>query len=112
MKNSILATGTETKAVQLKGDIYRLYGYKWFSSATDSDISFTLARITDDQGNVISGTKGLSLFFLKTRERDQLNNMQMIRLKDKLGTRQLPTGMLFPFHFMQYIIKIIVALNY
>ena len=32
---------------------YKLYGYKWFSSATDSDMTFTLARIVDDNGQVI-----------------------------------------------------------
>jgi alkylation response protein AidB-like acyl-CoA dehydrogenase len=40
-------------AVQKSGDIFRLYGYKWFSSATDADIALTLARIADDEGNVL-----------------------------------------------------------
>ncbi len=31
---------------------YKLYGYKWFSSATDSDMSITLARIIDQHGQV------------------------------------------------------------
>ena len=39
------------------------------------------------------GTKGLSMFYLETRdESGKLNNMQIVRLKDKLGTRQLPTA--------------------
>lgn len=29
---------------------YKLYGYKWFSSATDADMSLTLARIADSEG--------------------------------------------------------------
>ena len=63
----------------------RLYGYKWFSSATDSDISFTLART--------SNTSKLSMFYLKTRtEAGELNNIQVFKLKNKLGTRQLPTA--------------------
>jgi len=33
------------------------------------------------------------MFFVKTRRDDgSLNNIQVIRLKNKLGTRQLPTG--------------------
>ena len=41
----------------------------------------------------LQGTKGLSMFYLETRdESGKLNNMQIIRLKDKLGTRQLPTA--------------------
>ncbi len=40
-------------AVPRGGDIFRLYGYKWFSSATDADIALTLARIADDEGNVL-----------------------------------------------------------
>ena len=30
------ANGTETYAIHQKEDFYKLYGYKWFSSATDS----------------------------------------------------------------------------
>ncbi len=33
------------------------------------------------------------MFYLETRDkRGRLNNMQIVRLKDKLGTRQLPTA--------------------
>lgn len=33
------------------------------------------------------------MFYLETRDEDgRLNNMQIIKLKDKLGTRQLPTA--------------------
>jgi hypothetical protein len=32
--------------------MYKLYGYKWFSSATDSDMTITLARILDENNNV------------------------------------------------------------
>ena len=35
----------------------------------------------------------VSLFFVKMRDSDgNMNNMEIIRLKDKLGTRQLPTA--------------------
>jgi len=40
-------------AVPKGQDMFKLYGYKWFSSATDADIALTLARIADDEGNVL-----------------------------------------------------------
>lgn len=90
---SDVAGGTETVAIHQGGEEYKLYGYKWFSSATDSNIALTLARIADQDGNVVSGTKGLTLFYLKVKDdQGKLNNINMVRLKDKLGTRQLPTA--------------------
>jgi len=49
----VVANGTETLAVEQNDGSYRLYGYKWFSSATDSDIAFTLARVVDRHNNFI-----------------------------------------------------------
>lgn len=34
-----------------EGD-YRLHGYKWFSSATDANMAFALARVQDEEGRV------------------------------------------------------------
>ncbi|CAG2115280.1 unnamed protein product, partial [Medioppia subpectinata] len=91
---SDVAGGTETVAVSIGRDMFKLYGYKWFSSATDADIALTLGRIADEEGNVLQGTRGLTLFFLKIRDdaTKRLNEIDMIRLKDKLGTRQVPTA--------------------
>ena len=36
---SDVSGATMTLAVPIENNKYRLYGYKWFSSATDSDIS-------------------------------------------------------------------------
>lgn len=41
----ILASGTETVAVPQSDGSYRLHGYKWFSSATDANMTLTLARV-------------------------------------------------------------------
>ncbi|KAK5986218.1 hypothetical protein GCK32_004917 [Trichostrongylus colubriformis] len=85
--------GCDTYAEHVDGDKYRLYGYKWFSSAIDADIALTLARIVDKNGNAQKGSRGLSLFLLKIRNNDgQLNGIQMMRLKNKFGTKQLPTA--------------------
>ena len=47
---SDVGRGTETLAVPQPDGSYRLYGYKWFSSATDSDMTLTLARVVDQEG--------------------------------------------------------------
>lgn len=89
---SDVAASTETIAIPDPNskDIYHLYGYKFFSSATDADIALALARTVDPStGKTTPGTKGLSLFLLKV---DQPNHLQVMRLKQKLGTKQLPTG--------------------
>ncbi|KAM5193986.1 acyl-CoA dehydrogenase family member 11-like [Mantella aurantiaca] len=90
---SDVAHGTETLAYSQPDGSYKLHGYKWFTSATDSDMTLTLGRVVDEQGHVIQGTKGLSLFYLEVRDaKGQLNGIEVQRLKDKLGTRQVPTA--------------------
>ena len=79
---------SETIAKQ-DGDIFRLYGRKWFTSAINSQMALTLAR---PEGNPPGG-RGLALFYLETRdERGRPRNIQINRLKDKLGTRKVPTA--------------------
>lgn len=81
-----------TYAINVDGH-YFLYGTKWFTSAITSQMAFTLARIRDHEGKVVSGSKGLSLFYLETHNEDgTYNNIFVNRLKDKLGTRALPTA--------------------
>lgn len=81
-------SGTETIA-RRDGPRYRLHGVKWFTSATTSQIALTLARI-EEHGNP---SPHLSLFQLELRDADgRLNNIRVHRLKDKLGTRALPTA--------------------
>jgi alkylation response protein AidB-like acyl-CoA dehydrogenase len=68
---------------------YRLYGLKWFTSATTSQVAMTLARIE----GAPAGGWGLSVFLVTLRDRDgSLRNIRVERLKDKLGTRALPTA--------------------
>lgn len=47
------ANGTETVAHPLPDGTFELYGYKWFSSATDSDMSLALARIVNEDGSCV-----------------------------------------------------------
>ncbi|XP_075575117.1 acyl-CoA dehydrogenase family member 11 [Pelecanus crispus] len=93
---SDVANGTKTVARKQPDGTYRLYGFKWFTSAADSDVTLTLARVVDAEGQVKEGSSGLSLFFLKVRDEDgKLNSIQVQRLKDKLGTRQMATAELW-----------------
>ncbi|HEX6748211.1 MAG TPA: acyl-CoA dehydrogenase family protein [Longimicrobium sp.] len=80
-----------TETVARRGDDggWRLYGRKWFTSAATSQMALTLAR---PEGNPPGG-RGLALFYLETRGEDgRLNGIRIDRLKDKLGTRKLPTA--------------------
>ena len=46
---------------------YRVNGFKWFSSATDSNMTLLLARERDERGEVVEGSRGLSLFYAPVR---------------------------------------------
>lgn len=79
---------TQTAARQ-SPEGWRLYGTKWFTSATTAQMALTLAR---PEGNGPGG-KGLAIFYVETRDTaGKLNGVQINRLKDKLGTRKVPTA--------------------
>ena len=80
---------SETIARQDDRGAWRLYGRKWFTSAATSKMALTLAR---PEGNPPGG-KGLALFYLETRDaQGHLDSILVHRLKDKLGTRKVPTA--------------------
>ena len=90
MGGSDVSETTQTIAIQQNNGYFKLYGQKWFTSAIDSEMAFTLARIQHNDG---SKDSHLSLFYLETRCNDgTYNQIQIDRLKCKLGTRQLPTA--------------------
>lgn len=79
---------TSTRAVA-DGDAWRLYGTKFFTSATTANCTLALAR----PEGAPEGSKGLSLFYLEPwREDGTANDMRVRRLKEKLGTRAMPTA--------------------
>lgn len=81
---------TSTIARPADGESHRLFGSKWFTSATTAQTALTLARV---EGEESSGSAGLSLFFVELRdEAGELRGIRVQRLKDKLGTRALPTA--------------------
>jgi alkylation response protein AidB-like acyl-CoA dehydrogenase len=78
-----------TTARQDEHGTWRLFGKKWFTSAVTSQMALTLAR---PAGNGPGGS-GLAMFYVETRDRDgHLHNIRVERLKDKLGTRKVPTA--------------------
>jgi alkylation response protein AidB-like acyl-CoA dehydrogenase len=80
---------SETVATQDADGTWRLSGRKWFTSATTSPMAVTLAR---PEGNGPGG-RGLALFYVETRDAEgRLANIEINRLKDKLGTRKVPTA--------------------
>jgi len=79
---------SQTRAVHEDGE-WRLYGRKWFTSAVSAQMALTLAR---PEGNPPGG-KGLAMFYLELRDAaGRLNGLRVDRLKDKLGTRKVPTA--------------------
>jgi acyl-CoA dehydrogenase len=72
---------------------WRLHGVKWFASATTADCALALAR----PEGAPRGSRGLGLFLVERVDprsgRPQLGSTILVnRLKDKLGTRALPTA--------------------
>lgn len=106
-------TNTETKAAKAAShgpsadsfgaEEWELDGFKWFSSATDGDLSLALART----GPESAGARALSLFLVPFKlpllsppaqhtsteaKRNNNNNILVHRLKNKIGTHDLPTA--------------------
>jgi alkylation response protein AidB-like acyl-CoA dehydrogenase len=83
---------TETRAVRQSGELghhWLLYGDKWFCSNADADLALVLAR----PDGAPTGTAGLGLFLMpRTLPSGEPNRYRIVRLKDKLGTRAMPSG--------------------
>lgn len=80
---------TGTVARRDSAGAWRLQGTKWFTSATTSEVALTLAR----PEGAAEGSRGLALFRIHRHLEDgSPNDIRVRRLKDKLGTRALPTA--------------------
>ncbi len=81
--------GRTATVARLEDGVWKLYGTKWFTSATTSEMALTLAR----PEGAPEGSKGLALFRIhRTLEDGSPNAIQVRRLKEKLGTRPVPTA--------------------
>ncbi|MGA9421957.1 MAG: acyl-CoA dehydrogenase family protein [Rhodanobacteraceae bacterium] len=80
---------TATIARRDEAGRWRLTGRKWFTSAVIGEMALTLARPEGAGG----GADALALFHVETHDADgNWNGVRVERLKDKLGTRELPTA--------------------
>ncbi len=81
---------TATRAEPTADGRWRLHGRKWFTSAVIGEMALALARPVGVDG---SSSDTLGLFLVETRDDDgHWNGIRIDRLKDKLGTRELPTA--------------------
>ena len=85
--------GSDAGAAELTavrdGENWRLYGEKWFCSNADGDIAVLLARPEGAR----SGSRGLGLFLMpRTLPDGARNAYRIVRLKDKLGSKSMPSG--------------------
>lgn len=90
--NSVVA---EPDGTAMGTSRWRLTGEKWFCSNADADLILMTARVTDtDTGaEPKGGTPGLGLFLVPRRLDDgSPNHYALRRLKDKLGTRSMPSA--------------------
>jgi alkylation response protein AidB-like acyl-CoA dehydrogenase len=79
---------TTTTAVR-KGDGFALHGLKWFTSNANSGLAVATAR----PEGAADGSAGLGLYLVPSHlDNGQPNHYRIRRLKDKLGTKGLPTG--------------------
>ncbi|PWH18834.1 MAG: acyl-CoA dehydrogenase [Anaerolineae bacterium] len=67
---------------------WRLNGEKYFASNAGAELAVVAARRSDAPQSV----RGLSLFLLPRYRDDGSLNYKIRRLKDKIGTRSVPTG--------------------
>ncbi|MCL5044850.1 MAG: acyl-CoA dehydrogenase family protein [Deltaproteobacteria bacterium] len=81
--------GTLATTARAAGDHWLLNGSKWFCSNVDAAAIVTLAR----PEGAAQGIKGVAPFLVLARRRDgRRNGISIRRLKDKLGTRSVPTA--------------------
>ena len=84
---------TATVARQGDDGAWTLSGIKWFTSATTADCALALAR-PEGAG---AGSRGLALFLVeridpRTGQSQVGDTIRINRLKDKLGTKSMPTA--------------------
>ncbi|MGQ0538008.1 MAG: acyl-CoA dehydrogenase family protein [Gemmatimonadaceae bacterium] len=89
-------SGTATVARCVDGE-WRLHGDKWFTSAINAPMTLALARADGAAGAAetagAAAPRELTLFALQTRDSSGAwQHIRVNRLKDKLGTRALPTA--------------------
>jgi acyl-CoA dehydrogenase len=81
--------GATTTVAVAAGDHFALHGLKWFASNANSGLAVATAR----PEGAPPGSAGLGLYLVPSHLEDgRPNHCRIRKLKDKLGTKGLPTG--------------------
>jgi acyl-CoA dehydrogenase len=81
--------GASTTKAVAAGDHFALHGLKWFASNANSGLAVATAR----PEGAPPGSAGLGLYLVPSHLEDgRPNHCRIRKLKDKLGTKGLPTG--------------------
>jgi alkylation response protein AidB-like acyl-CoA dehydrogenase len=81
--------GATTTVAVRNGDRFALHGLKWFTSNANSGLAVATARPEGAE----PGSAGLGLYLVPSHLEDgRPNHLRIRKLKDKLGTKGLPTG--------------------
>ncbi len=81
--------GASECVARLEDGAWRIWGEKWFCSNAGADVHLALAR----PEGAPPGTKGLGMFLVpKVLPGGERNRYTIRRLKEKLGSRSMPTG--------------------
>lgn len=85
--------GTKTRAIAQDDGTWRLHGDNWFTSAIGFRRFLTIKTARPD--GAPAGSKGLGLYLVASHIDEDWtvpNAYEVVHLKEKLGTRALPTG--------------------
>ncbi len=81
--------GASTTVAMATGHCFALHGLKWFASNANSGLAVATAR----PEGAAPGSAGLGLYLVPSHLEDgRPNHFRIRKLKDKLGTKGLPTG--------------------
>jgi acyl-CoA dehydrogenase len=81
--------GATTTVAIANGDRFALHGLKWFTSNANSGLAVATAR----PEGAAPGSAGLGLYLVPSHlDNGRPNHYRIRKLKDKLGTKGLPTG--------------------
>lgn len=88
---SPIPDGSKTSNVLGEGD-YLISGFKFFSSATDADVSLLLAKTPSGKLSTFLAPLRRTIIGDDGTPKEVSNGVRIHRLKNKLGTKELPTA--------------------
>ncbi|KAF8329507.1 uncharacterized protein EI90DRAFT_2924032 [Cantharellus anzutake] len=118
--SQIESTASRTQEHGFGSELWRINGFKWFSSATDGDISLALARTGESLslflvpvrvplipgppvGSIALGINARTIPQLQPVD-TKLNGIRIHRLKNKIGTQPVPTAELELHNTQGYLV--------